>query len=304
MLEDATLKQLRSLTAAARFGTISAAAEHLHLTAQAVGQQLKLLERAVGMPLTERVPSGLVPTDAGREVLAAAERIDDELASCAQAIELIQSGLVGSVVLGAVSTAKYFSPQLLAAFWRSHPDVDVKLRIGNRQETIAAIERHEVDITIMGRPPIKLDLDERVLGPHPHAIIASPNHPLAKATSVDPAQLHGEQFIVREVGSGTRSLTEWLFVQANIRPEIAMEITSNETIKQAVMADLGVALISGHTAAAEIADGRLVVLPVRETPIMRKWIAVRRQPGHLSPAAQLLWDFLADHAAEHLPEVV
>ncbi len=303
MLEDATLKQLRSLTAAVRFGTISAAAEHLHLTAQAVGQQLKLLERAVGMPLTQRVPSGLVATDAGREVLAAAERIDDELTSCAQAVELIQSGQVGSVVLGAVSTAKYFSPQLLAAFWRAHADVDVKLQIGNRQETIAAIERHEVDITIMGRPPAELDLDERVLGPHPHAIIASPNHPLATATSIDPAQLHGEQFIVREVGSGTRSLTEWLFVQANIQPDIAMEISSNETIKQAVMADLGVALISGHTAAAEIADGRLVVLPVSETPIMRQWIAVRRQPGHLAPAAQLLWDFLADHAAEHLPEV-
>ncbi len=301
MIHDATLKQLRSFGAAVRQGTIAAAAEQLHLTAPAVGQQLKLLERAVGVPLLDRTADGLVPTDAGRELLAAADRIDDELDSCSRAIDLIRLGKIGSVTLGAVSTAKYFAPGLLAAFWHSHPDVDVKLQVGNRQETIDAIADHGVDIAIMGRPPAELALDARVLGPHPHVIIAAPSHPLAGAELIRPKQLHNERFLLREVGSGTRSLTEWLFVTANIQPRISMEITSNETIKQAVMAELGVALISAHTVSAELADGRLVMLRVDKTPIMRQWIAVRRQPGHLAPAAQLLWDFLGERAREHLP---
>ncbi len=303
MLNDATLKQLRSLTATARCGTISAAADNLHLTAQAIGQQLKLLERAVGVPLLVRTPRGLEPTDAGRELLLAADRIEDEIDGCAQAIDLIRLGKVGSVSLGAVSTAKYFSPKLLAAFWHTHPDVDVKLRIGNRQETVAAIADHDVDIAIMGRPPSALELESRVLGPHPHVVIASPTHPLATASSIKPKRLHGERFLVREEGSGTRKLTELLFASANVQPKIVMEITSNETIKQAVMANLGVALISAHTIAAELEDGRLVILPVDKTPIMRQWIAVRREPGHLTPAAQLLWNFLGDHASDYLPEI-
>jgi DNA-binding transcriptional LysR family regulator len=300
MIADATFKQLRSLSAIIRFGTISAAAEHLHLTAPAVGQQLKLLERAVGMPLFERRPRGLTPTDAGLELLAVADRIDDELEGAARAIDLIRSGKIGSVTLGAVSTAKYFAPQLLAAFWHEHPDVDVRLVIGNRAETIAAIANHDVDIAIMGRPPAEMALDSSVLGAHPHVIIAPPTHPLASVASIAQGDLHDERFVVREVGSGTRGLTDALFVGAGIQPGIAMEATSNETIKQAVMAELGVALLSAHTVSAELADGRLVVLDVEHTPVIRHWSRVRRQPGIVGPAAEMLWAFLAARTQDHL----
>lgn len=303
-MQDATLKQLRSLSAAIRSGTISAAARSLHVTAPAVGQQLKLLERTVGVPLFVHTSQGISATDAGRELVTTMDRIEDELDGCARAIELIRSGKTGSVTLGAVSTAKYFTPQLLAAFWHSHPDVDVKLQIGNRTETIEAIANREIDIAIMGRPPADLDLDAEVLGPHPHVIIAAPSHPMAGSDSIRLRKLQTERFLLREVGSGTRNLTEWLFASANIQPTIAMEIVSNETIKQAVIAELGVALISAHTVSAELADGRLVVLNVEKTPIMRHWISVRRQPGHLAPAAQQLWDFLGLNAALHLPNVV
>jgi LysR family transcriptional regulator for metE and metH len=283
-----------------RAGTIAGAAQRLHVTAPAVGQQLKLLERAVGMPLLERAPEGFQPTDAGRELIAAADRIEEELESCRLTLDLIRTGKVGSVTLGAVSTAKYFAPQLLAAFWESHPDVEVKLVIGNRSEIIGAIAEHEVDITVMGRPPVELALDTAVIGEHPHVIIATPTHGLA-GRRITRRALGDETFLVREPGSGTRQLTDRLFASAGIQPPLGMEISSNETIKQAVMAGLGVALISAHTVAAEIADGRLVALDVDGFPVVRQWYAVRRAAGHLLPAAEALWGFLVEKTRRHLP---
>jgi LysR family transcriptional regulator for metE and metH len=254
--------------------------------------------------LVERTPRGLRTTDAGRELVAAADRIDADLESCRQAIAMIVTGKVGSVALGAVSTAKYFAPQALAAFWRSHPDVDVKLLIGNRRETVANIDEHNVDMAIMGRPPEELDLETVVIGPHPHVVIASPRHPLARRRKITLDRVCDEVFLVREIGSGTRNLTDWLFTGAGRQLRIGMEILSNETIKQAVIADLGVALLSAHTVAAEMHDGRLVALDVVGTPVLRQWYAVRRNHEHLGPAGIALWQFLVDHAVDHLPIAV
>ncbi len=303
-LRDATLKQMRSLAALLQHGSISAAAKHLHLTPPAVGQQLKLLERAVGLPLTTRTPRGLRPTDAGREVLVAAANIEAELESCRRILSNIAAGSVGNVALGAVSTAKYFAPQLLAAFWHEHPDIHVTLSIGNRQETIAAIAAADVDMAIMGRPPEELDLETEVIGSHPHVVIAAPDHPLAGARKVSLARLCDERVVVREHGSGTRLLHDGLFARAGRQPRIAMEVASNETIKQAVIAGLGVALISAHTVAAELDDERLVALHVDGTPIMRQWYAVKRRKSHPSPASDALWSSLVEHAADHLPVFV
>jgi LysR family transcriptional regulator, low CO2-responsive transcriptional regulator len=298
---EPTLKQLRSLVAVARYGTISAAAQALHVTAPAVGQQIRLLERAAGTPLTERTPRGLRITDAGREMVATAGRIEAELDSCRETIDQIATGKVGTVSLGAVSTAKYFAPSALAGFWRSHPDVDVRLVIGNRRETIAAIEDLTVDITIMGRPPKQLDLDTITIGDHPHLVIAGPEHPCAGRRNIEFASIADEKFLVREQGSGTRSLTDWLFTDAGLTPNIGMEITSNETIKQAVMAGLGLSLLSAHTVAVELAAGRLIALDVVGLPIVRQWHAVKRSQGHLSPAGEALWAYLGAHAKDHLP---
>lgn len=303
MIQDATFKQLRSLSAVIRHGTVTAAADHLHLTAPAVGQQLKLLQRAVGHQLFDRTPQGLRPTDVGMELLKSADRIEDELERCAEGIEMLRSGKVGTVALGAVSTAKYFAPQLMGAFWHLHPDIDVRLQVGNRQETISALANHEIDMAIMGRPPGDLPLESAPLGPHPHVIIAAPSHPLTGARSVEPQALRDERFLLREPGSGTRYLAEVLLAAANVQPRIVMEIASNETIKQAAMAELGVALISAHTVAAELADGRLVMIDVEGTPIMRQWIAVRREASQHGVAASLLWEFLISQTRAHLPDV-
>jgi LysR family transcriptional regulator, low CO2-responsive transcriptional regulator len=300
-MRDATLKQLRSLAATIECGTIVGAAQRLHVTPPAVAQQLRLLERSIGMPLFDRGPAGPRPTDTGRELLATISRVEAELEGCRRQVELIRGGKIGSVSFGAVSTAKYFAPQLLAAFWKLHPDVDVKLSIGNRDDTIRGLAAYDFDVVIMGRPPAELDLATAVIGSHPHVIIASPRHHLARRRRVPQSALTKEHFLVREQGSGTRMLTDWLFATAGIQPHIAMEIASNETIKQAVIADLGIALISAHTVAAEIDDGRLVTVNVVGLPVVRQWYAVRRSALRLGPAGGLFWAFLTEHALQFLP---
>ena len=300
-MRDATLKQLRSLTATIECGTIVGAAQRLHVTPPAVAQQLRLLERTVGMPLFDRTPDGLRPTDAGRELLATISRVDAEVEGCRRQLDLIRSGKVGSVAFGAVSTAKYFAPQLLAGFWALHPTVDVKLFVGNRDETLRGLAACDFDLVIMGRPPRDLDVETEVIGDNPHVIIASPGHHLAGRRKVPQAALGHERFLVREEGSGTRLLTQWLFAAAGIQPSIAMEITSNETIKQAAIADLGIALISAHTVSAELEDKRLVALDVVGLPVIRQWYAVRRSSLRLSPAGVEFWSFLTRHAVEFLP---
>ena len=300
-MRDVTLKQLRSLAATLDQGTIAAAAQVLHVTPPAVSQQLRLLERSTGLPLMERTGDGFRPTDAGRELAEATARIEAEVARCSRTLEAIASGSGGRVVFGAVSTAKYVAPQILASFWTSHADIEVRLEIGNREETIALLEHGDVDLVMMGRPPHELDLEITAIGDHPHVVIAPPGHLLTASMGIAVTELASHPFLIRERGSGTRQVFEELFQHRGIRAPGGMEMSSNETIKQAVIAGLGIAVISAHTIAAEIGDGRLVVLDIEGLPIMRRWQVVRRADRRTLPPASAMWDFLVEHAAEHFP---
>lgn len=297
-----TLKQLRSFAAVVEDGTYSAAAARLHVTPPAVAQQVRLLQRRIGMALFETVDGTRRPTDAGRELVSTTARVEGQLDACAHNLQLIRDSRAGTVSFGAVSTAKYFAPALLGGFRARRPGVDVRLVVGNRDEIVARLVAGDVDVVVMGRPPEQLDVVAEVIGEHPSVLVASPRHPLAGRPGVALADLSGARFLIREVGSGTRALTERLFASAGISPPIAMEIASNETIKQAVMADLGIALISAHTVAAELADGRLVVLDVVGLPVMRRWHAVRRSSRRPGPAARQFWRFLVRGGGGYLPD--
>ena len=301
-MRDVTIKQLRSLSAMLTAGTIVGAAQALHVTAPAVAQQLRLLERAAGVPLFERTPEGLRSTIAGRELIEATVHIEAELARCSRVVDSIRGGGGGKVVFGAVSTAKYFAPQMIASFLAAHPGIELQLHIGNRQQTIEQLVSHDVDLVIMGRPPTTaLNLDTEVLGDHPHVVIASPDHPLVGVASLSLARLEKQTFLFREIGSGTRQLAQEMFEQRRLQFPAGMEMSSNETIKQAVIAGLGVALISAHTVAAEVADGRIAVLDVERLPIVRRWYLVRRADHRLLPPAAALWRFLVEEGTAHLP---
>ncbi|CAH2601915.1 HTH-type transcriptional regulator CbbR [Rhodovastum atsumiense] len=302
-LRGVTLKQLRAFAAVIRTGTVAGAADVLAVTSPAVSQQLRQLEEGLGVPLAERTAGGMRATAAGQEVLGALGRIEAALADCMGAIDALRGMQGGRVVVGAISTAKYFVPRALAAFMRSQPGVDIRLLVGNRSDIIGALRDLEIDIAVMGRTPEDFPVVRAVIGPHPHVLIAPPDHPLAGAGRISLSALAGETILLREAGSGTRELLRTLLAGAGLDPGMGMEMGSNETIKQAVMAGMGVALLSAHTVAAELADGRLVALDLPGLPVLRQWYVVRSREKRLLPPAQALWDHLAAHGAAFLPEV-
>jgi DNA-binding transcriptional LysR family regulator len=302
-MRNITVKQLRLLTAAARGGSFAAAADACNVTPPAVTMQMQQLEAEVGLPLFERDGRGLRLTAAGKEMLAAAERVEAVLADCGAGLAGLKSLAGGRVAVGVVSTAKYFAPQMLAAFARSHPGIDIELVIGNREDTITAFQSGRLDVAVMGRPPEGVKVESALIGEHPQVIIAPPDHPLAKRRAVSPQDIAGETLLMREIGSGTRLLAEQFLAKHGIKPRIGMEIGSNETIKQAVIAGLGIAFISGHTIASEIQEGRLTVLDVAGLPEMRHWYVVRLAAKRLMPAAGALRDFLVAEGKGFLPRL-
>ncbi len=300
-VRDITMKQLRALSAAVQAGTVSGAAKMLHVTPPAVSLQLKQFEQLVGLDLLERNRDGLKPTTAGLEILNATKSIELLLSNCSDSLDSIKGMTKGTVRVGVVSTAKYFAPRALAAFKKLHPEIEMNLQVGNRTETVAALEALEFDFAIMGRPPKQFEVVRAEIGPHPHILIAPPDHRLAGKKNLKPQNLIQEAFLLREQGSGTRALTENLLIEAGASLSIGMEMGSNETIKQAVMAGLGIALISAHTVSVELTEGRLAMLDVEGFPIERNWQIIRRSQKRLMPAGRALWDFMTEHGKSFLP---
>jgi len=296
-----SIRQLRALSALAGSGSITAAANKLHLTQPAVTLQLRNLQALAGLPLIQRKSDGMLLTDAGKEVLALCERIEAAIAACETSLDMIAGRTAGRVSIGAVSTAKYFVPFAISGFLKLHPKIDVKLSIGNRQEIGSALRGYELDIAIMGRPPVDIDVDIHLIGDHPHVIIAPTAHRLAHKQNIALADLANETFLTRERGSGTRSLMEQLFGSAGIQPIVGMEMASNETIKQAVIAGLGIAFISAHTVATDLDERRLVILDVAGLPIVRQWFVVSRKDKVLLPPARAMLDFLSAKGSQFLP---
>ncbi|MBI3434836.1 MAG: LysR family transcriptional regulator, partial [Proteobacteria bacterium] len=185
-MRNVTIRQLRLLTAAAHGGSFATAATACHVTPPAVTMQMRQLESNAGLPLFERNGRGFALTEAGREVLAAAERVDAVLADCAAGLAALKSLAGGRVTVGVVSTAKYFAPQMLAAFARTHPGIDIELVVGNRQDTIAAFKGGRLDVAVMGRPPEDIGVESALIGDHPQVIIAPPSHPMARARAISP----------------------------------------------------------------------------------------------------------------------
>lgn len=300
-LRNVTIRQLRALAAVAERGSVTAASNQLGLTQPAVTQQLRLLQEQADLQLIQRTGDGMLLTDAGREVLELTKRTEAAIKACQESLDMMMGRAGGSVSIGAVSTAKYFVPNAIAAFSKRHPKVGIKLTIGNREEVRHEMRGYDLDFAIMGRPPEDIDVEAHLIGDHPHVIVAASGHWLAKDSGLALADLSHETFLTRELGSGTRTLMETMFAAAELQPHIGMELSSNETIKQAVIAGLGIAFISAHTVAAEIEDGRVVTLDVGGLPVVRQWFLVRRRDKVLLPPARALLDFLSSEGGRFLP---
>lgn len=300
-MRNVTLKQMRVFAAIVRGGSSVAAAARLNVSPSAVTLQMQALQHQLAMPLLERSAGRTVPTEAGRHLMDTVERVEAMLSDCDAVLAGLAGVQRGTVRVGVVSTAKYFAPQALAAMLRVHPGLDVQLVVGNRADIVAALRQYEVEVAIMGRPPDELEVAAAVIGEHPHVVVAPVSHPLAHGRRLAPATLATQTFLVREPESGTRTLMERFFTEAGIAPRIGMQLGSNETIKQAVIAGLGVAFLSAHTIDAELAAGRLAVLDVCGLPVVRHWHVVHMRERRLMPAAEAARAFLSTQGWCFLP---
>lgn len=287
-----SLRQLRIFEAVVRLGSISRAAEELHLTQPAVSMQVKALDGLVGLPLIETLGKKLKVTDVGMEIARHARAIEHQLAEAEAALAQMASGHAGLVTVGVVSTAKYVAPKLLMAFRERYPDVQVRISLHNRDDIFRQLEDNLIDLAIMGRPPAALGCEAYVFAEHPLSVLACEGHPLTRLDVVTAEDLGRESFLIRERGSGTRVTQESFLLEQGIRPVEIIELPSNEIIKQAAIAGMGLAFLSEHTCQLELRTGVLRRVAAPGTPVTRNWHVVYRDRKNLLPAARALRDFL------------
>lgn len=297
-----TLRQLQIFVVAARHLSYARAAEELHLTPPAVSMQLKQLEDNVGLPLFERMGRGVALTGAGEMLMHHALRVLGEIKDAESNLQSLLGAEVGQLSVGLVSTAKYFMPRLLAQFSQAHPGIEVQFSVGNRENLLQKLHDNAIDLAVMGRIPTEIDAHAEPIAAHPYVLIGPADHPLRDAPLFYLHELRQETFLLREEGSGSRRVAEEMFKNHLFTPKRTISMGSNETIKQAVMAGMGVALISLHTLPLELKTGEVCVFDVVGTPIQRTWYVVHMNSKRLLPAGQQFREFLREQSAPALEQ--
>jgi DNA-binding transcriptional LysR family regulator len=291
-----TLRQLKVFEAVARHLNYTQAAHELHLTQPAVSMQIKQLEESVGLPLFEQMGKQTYLTEAGREMFHYCRAISQQLNEAEEVIEQLKGVKRGHLDISVASTANYFATRLLASFINDYSEVSFSLDVTNRATLLRQLEQNDKDMVIMGKPPENRGLETEAFMENPLVVIAPPDHPLAGEAGIPLKRLENEPFVVREPGSGTFIAMERFFKERGVRFKTGMQMTSNEAIKQAVEAGLGLGIVSIHTLELELETGRLVVLDMVDFPILRHWYVVHRQGKRLSPVAQAFKEFVLSQA--------
>ncbi|MHB1203892.1 MAG: LysR family transcriptional regulator [Acidithiobacillus sp.] len=295
-----TFRQIQVFAAVARHQSFTRAGQELHLSQPAVSMQIKLMEEQVGLPLFEQVGRKIYLTEAGHELARYSTAIAQQLDEAAQVINDLKGLAGGHLHIAVATTGAYIAPYLLAAFARLHPQLKVSMDVTNREALLHQLADNEVDLAIMGRPTEELALEATAFLDNPLVVIAPPGHPLARHPQIPLQDLAEYPFIVREVGSGTRSAAERFFSKAGVSLQTSMEMSSHEAIKHAVRAGMGLGIASLHTIREEVTAGHLVILAVQGLPIQRHWYLVHRQGKRLSAAAQAFRDFLLQQEVARL----
>jgi DNA-binding transcriptional LysR family regulator len=214
-----------------------------------------------------------------RKILAVLKDAEDASAR-------LQRAEIGVLTVGMVSTAKYFMMRMLADFRARHAGVDIRICTGNREQLIKMLQNNEVDIAVMGQPPSELQTRAEPFAAHPHVFVAACDHPLVERDKLSAEDLRPYEFIVREQGSGTRAAMHKFFSDRRVEPRLQLQVNSNETLKQAVMAGLGIGFVSLHTIGLELDHAQIAVLDVQGSPVFRVWNLVHTLSKVLSPAAE------------------
>ena len=293
-MRNVTFRQLQIFVEVAERLSLARVAEHLRLTPSAISFQIKQIEDQAGFALFERIGRKVTLTDAGSVLLTYARVVLQSLHDADQAMLALKGVSRGRIKLGLVSTAKYIVPHMIARFREQYSDVTVLLRDANRRDILDMLTNGEIDLAVMGQPPDGADVIAERFADHPSVIIAPAAHPLRDQQRLPAGELAPEWFVIREEGAGTRALADRFFRSAGFTPRIAMESSSNETIKQSVIAGMGLALISQHTISLELSLGFLTTLAVDGFPLMRSWFVAHRRTLPLLPIQARLRDFLID----------
>ncbi|WP_087644939.1 LysR family transcriptional regulator [Caballeronia choica] len=302
-MRNATLRQLKIFETVARRLSFSRAAEELYLTQPAVSTQVKQLEQHAGLPLFEQLGKKIYLTPAGNEMLHYSRAILEQFREADDAMARLKGIAGGTLNVAVISAGDYFFPRLLAAFTKRNTDVRLNLAVHNREELLHQLSDNLTDLAIMVRPPQDMDTENVSFAPHPYVIVAPPDHPLVGLADVPLEALAEEPFIVREKGSDTWNSMEEGFAGRLPNLNIAMEITSTETIKQAVIAGMGISFLSAHTISMELQVGKLSVLDIAGFPVMLNWFVVHRNNKRLPPVALAFKQFLIDEGAAQIESI-
>ena len=303
LIRHVTLRQLQIFEAVVRLGGYTRAAEVLHLSQPTVSMQVKKLCETIGYPLLEKVGSRLHTTAVGDEVYASAQNILGSMVSMGESAAALEGVIKGPLRIAVITTAKYFMPHLLGAFITQHPEVKPMLKVTNRSRVLERLKSNEDDLLIMGQVPAGLAIEAYPFVDNELVVVASPRHPLTQCSSITLEQLSKERFLVRETGSGTRLAVERLFAEQGLAVQPYMELGSSEAIKQAVMAGLGISVLSRHNLRLELAGNHIAILDVKGFPLFYRWYAVYLKGKKLSLTSQAFLDFLLRQGKEMLQHI-
>lgn len=297
-----TFRQMSVFSEVARLLSFARAAAELHLTPPAVTMQIKDLEENLGLTLFDRSGRSVSLTTAGEYMLVYARRMLATVKDADDMVARLKKLEVGSLSIGMVGNAEYFLPKLLARFRADHAGVEIRLRGGNRDHLVQLLSRNEVDLAVMGTPPRELATRAEPFAAHPHVFIAPPDHPLTRIGHPPVETLAAYELIMREPGSGTRATLEAFFAERRFEPRIGLEVGSNEAVKQAVIAGLGLSAVSLHTVGTELRAGLLTIIHIEGTPLVRSWNVVRQLSKTLSPIAEAFRYFVLEQGESLLAQ--
>ena len=280
-----TFRQLKLFLALSETGSVSAAARVMHVTQPTASMQLKEVTQAIGVPLYEGISKKIHLTDVGRELAHTARDMVQTWAAFEQGVVGIKGFARGKLRVAVVSTAKYFMPRLIGTFCKKYPEIDVSLEILNRDGVVQRMRDNLDDLYIMSQPPVDLNLNDEIFMANPLVLVAATRSPLVKTSGVSLASLAEQRFILREKGSGTRMGVDQFFKKHKFRPDIRMELGSNEAVKEAVAGGLGIGIVSRHALHGQQKEHGVAVVDVKGFPIQSNWHIVHPATKRLSPVA-------------------
>lgn len=290
-----TFQQLIAFKAVVETGSITQAAKQLALTQPAVSNLLKQLAQYYGTRLLECDKGKVELSHCGEIVYKTALQIHHALKQSESSVNLAQGKLAGSLNVSVVSTAKYFMPRLLAQFKERHPAINPVIKVCNREQVIERLKDRADDFVIMSQPPKDMSVDIETLYEDKLVVASSANLSKGYNKPIDLMDLQDKQWLVREQGSGTRMVMDKVFRNKGLTPKSSMEVGNNESIKQLIIAGMGISIVSLQSIELELHNHLMDVLPVDGFPIDHHWYIVTRRNKSKGSLTQAFRVFLQQH---------